>query len=350
MHNLLIMQIEINLLSGESTPMTFRSLFLTAFMSMLLLVGGVVSAQDFDPCFGLSADDCAVINDASANGVGDATAFTLEVSIEFSADNIPDELLTSTTFSLVGAIDIAEAPDSELGVEMAGSFDISATENGEPVDGMGTLEVRLVDDVIYIVDPEGEAASVDVLALLESDAVDAQLDALGLGDDAGADDAMDELPVDMAQIFALLDILNLPGLLNYERAGDDFIFTVDLSALQALLEEDNEALLNSIVETASEIEPSAAFIIPAIPALISNGIIEITQTVDTGANIVTNISFDMDLAVSLGALTTGDSAAPATSVILDTELGITNLDNIGAIEPIEGAEDVTEELLQGLGG
>lgn len=329
--------------------MTFRSLFLTAFMSMLLLVGGIVSAQDFDPCFGLSADDCAVINDASANGIGDATAFTLEVSIEFSADNIPDELLTSTTFSLVGAIDIAEAPDTELGVEMAGAFDISATENGEPVDGMGTLEVRLVDDVIYIVDPEGEAVSVDVLALLESDAVDAQLGALGLGDDADAD-AMDDLPVDTTQIFALLDILNLPGLLNYERAGDDFIFTVDLSALQALLEEDNAELLNDIVETASEVEPTAAFIIPVIPSLISNGIIEINQTVDTGANIVTNISFDMDLAVSLGALTTGDSAAPATSVILDTELGITNLDNIGAIEPIEGAEDVTEELLQGLGG
>ncbi|MEL6405821.1 MAG: hypothetical protein AAFR81_15740 [Chloroflexota bacterium] len=327
--------------------MKLRSLFLTATMSIMLLLGGVVNAQDFDPCFGLSGDDCATINDASANGIGDAEAFTLNVFIDFAMDNIPDEVTSAIGFSMEGAIDIAVAPDSLVGFEMAGELTFAGTLNDEDPEPE-TLDIRLVEDIVYVSDGE-EAFSVDVVQLLESDAIDAQLDGLGLGMDADPEDVAGELPVDIAQVFALLDILNLPGLLNYERAGDEFIFTVDLSALQALLEEENEDLLNTIVETAAEVEPTAAFIIPVIPSLISSGIIEVNQAVDTDLNIVTDISFDMDIEVSLGALTTGDASAPATTVFLDTDLGISNLDDIGAIEPIEGAEDITEELLSGLG-
>lgn len=328
--------------------MKFRSLFLTAIMSIMLVMGGVVSAQDFDPCFGLGLDDCAAINDASANGLGDAEAFTMNVFIDFAADNIPDEVTSAIGFGMEGAIDFAQA-DNMVGLEFAGELTFTSSQNGEASDG-GTFDIRLVEDLLYISDGE-EAFSIDIAQLAESDAVTAQLDGLGLGmdEELDAEDVAGELPVDIAQIFALLDILNLPGLLAYERAGDDFTFTVDLSALQALLEEENEELLNTIVETASEIEPTAAFIIPVIPSLISNGIIEINQTVDPALNIITDISFDMDLEVSLGALTTGDSTAPATTVFLDTDLGVSNLDDIGAIEPIEGAEDITEDLLMGLG-
>lgn len=333
--------------------MKFRSLFLVVFMMMTLLVAGVANAQDgmLDPCLGLSADDCAVINDASANGLNGAESFTMDLSIIFSAGNIPDESMSAVTFSQIGVMDVATNEASMIGSDIAGSFDVSFSQNDGDLEEQ-LIEFIIVDDILYF-SMEGEWLSVDITRFLEDEGLQAQLEGFGLNpeDLMGADDGAmaDDLPVDIEGLLPLLDVLNLPGFLNYERMGDDFVFTVDFSALQALLEEDNAELLNSIVSAAAEVEPTAAFIIPAIPTLINEGTIQITQTVDTGANIISAIGFDMNFAMALGALTTGDASAPATTVDLNVNIGLSNLDAVGAIEAPANATDITDDVLDGMG-
>lgn len=327
-----------------------HSILLTLLALFTLFMGSVAQAQEgFDLCFGLAEADCAAINAASANGIGDAESFTLDLSIDLAVDNIAEEGMTAFTFAMDGALDFAMS-DSETGVAMAGAFDLSFSQNGGDVTEQ-TIELALVDDFAYFnVDGEGWQ-SVDLMRLIEDETFTAQLDAFGVDADTGEIDEamMEDLPVDPMALMPLLQILDLPGFLNYERMGDDFVFTIDLSALQALLEEENEELLNSIIEVASEVDPSAAFFIPAIPALINTGTITVTQTIDPNLNIINHIGFDVNLEANLLQLSTGDPQAPATTVFLDVDLGISNLDGVSGLEAPADAEDITDTLLMMFG-
>lgn len=353
--------------------MKIRSTFITVLAFLALVIGGAVQAQDdmgFDPCFGLAEADCAVINEASANGLGDAESFTLDVSIDFAGDEL------GALFGLVGGF----APDMDLGAiaelnaatftfdgsfnvvmggedtsdNLAGSFTTAFSRNGE-APTVFAFDVIIADDLLYLNDGNGWQ-SVDLERLSENEALAGGMDMLGMDSDGDMEDMDDEdmeagddmlAGIDMEGLVGIIGILDLPGFLSYERMGDDFAFNVDFSVLQQLLEEENEDLLNELVITASEIDPSFAFFIPLLPTLINDGNIYVNQTVDPELNIVTGLDFNTDLTLALGIL---EGNPNLTTVNLETSFDFSNIDAVTATEAPADAVDVTDEAAEWLEG
>lgn len=343
--------------------MKFRNIILTLVALFTLLVGGVANAQDdmgIDPCFGLDADNCAVINSASANGVGDAESFTIDFSIDFEGTDVDsifgligsfsgdpsaaEDAVSTVTFTLDSNIDVAMS-DSMTGIYLAGDFTLTSSTDGGEVEEQN-VEVLIVDDILYIADgaAEGEWVSINLLELLTDEDFSAQVG--DITETIGGGDAMAEAGVDPNSFTALLSIINLPGFLSYERAGDDFVFNIDFAVLQQLLEEDNEELLNELVTVGAEIDPTLAFFIPAIPTLISSGNFTVTQTVDTGDNRISNIAVGSNLDLALGALT---GTAAVTNLDLLVNIGINNLNGVSQQSAPAEATDITGSVLGAVG-
>lgn len=318
--------------------MKLRSLFLTMLI-MATMVFGSVAAQDSvldSPCMNLGADDCAVITDAQANGLGDATSLTIEIDMIIEVIGIPgtEGEPGSMSFEMSGAIDIAEGAGFLVPLNMAGAFDISATQDGAAMLPPMTLEFALVDDFFYYSDPfTGEWAGVDVLVLMSSDEFNEMLAPLMEGDTS----ALGVDAPDMESLLPLLGLLELPGFLDYSRDGDDFIITVDFAALQALNDEENSALLLALDNALTESDESLAGMAAVLPMLISEGIIQVIQSVDTDLNIVDNIEIITFLEIVLGA----------DPFVLDMDINIALTDLDGAQEPTapEQFEDMTGDFV-----
>lgn len=337
--------------SGEKF-MKFRSILLSVVASMMLLFASVASAQDIDPCFGLSADDCATINAAVANGVGDATSFTLDYTIDFQVGgtgSLTDGEIESFKFANQGSIDLAQADGMfpiNAGFVTAAQFD--------DLVGVGmnelAVEVRLLDGVAYLQDPmSGGWISLDLLETMASPEFNEALSDLPVdpNDPMGALDAAGLGDFDPTALFALVELIDLPGLIIYERAGDVFTFTIDLTALQVLNTPEYEEELNNLIEVASEIDPTAAFLIPTIPALVSEGTIEVVYTLD--GDMLAGMDFYTNLDIALGMMT-GDMSADPITVDLAFEMDIINLDAAAIPAVPEDATPISPEELGGLLG
>lgn len=341
--------------------MKFRSLLLVVVMLASLALSGLVSAQDMgiDLCFGLSEEDCAAIDAASANGIGEATTFTQTQSIEFTLTGLPApeeaaDAPTEISFSQSGSVDIdLNGAGTLLSYNAAASFTLSGSGPEATFSDM-LIEIRLIDDVLYVknlgsligdMEIEAEWSSIDLAALMGDPAISAALPT----DDTGDLD-LEALPVelpDVESLFVLLDIINLPGLIAYERAGDDFVFTVDLTALAALLEEGNEELLDSVVDAVNEINPAGSLFVTVVPVLIQQGTIEVIQTVNTGANIVESLDFNVNFSADL-AMFLGTTEPIAGSLAFNS--ANSNFDNITPIVAPEGAVPFDTSGLTGMLG
>lgn len=307
--------------------MKARILFLTV-LALLLGVAGAAFAQDdlpLDLCFGLSAEDCAVINEASANGIGDAQSYTQELSIEFSLSNFPsEEGPVSVTFNSQSRFDTVLLDDGSALVQ--GTVDFSA--NDGMTDTEGSFEVRIVDNVLYLQDPQGSGAWIG-LDLNETDALDAATDTTM--DEAG------EL-VDPTMVDTLVALTELPGLLSYTRDGDVFRFVLDITAMRLLLEPENEDLLLDLSDMASELNPAGGLLVMTLPTLFESGEITVTQTVNPERNIVETLEFGIDASANLAALLTGDANAGPTDVFLRVVTTSSNYDNV-SLEGLTAPED-----------
>jgi hypothetical protein len=313
--------------------MKLRSLFLTMLI-LFAMVLGAVAAQDMpmNDCLNLGADDCAIVNGAYAN-LTTLTNFTLELDVAFEAAGLPDETMSSLTFDMSGAINVTEGMGMMLPVNMGGGFDIEATQNGEPALPPMSIEFALVDDFAYFTDPfSGFWSGIDLVALLSSEEFGSMLDSAMAGDTS----ALGVDTPDMATILPLLAVLDLPGFLNYERDGDDFVFTIDFAALQALNDPENAGLLAGIDAALTEADPSMAGMAAALPMMISDGQIEVVQSVNTDLNIVDNIAVTAYLELAMGV-------EPIT-VDLAVNLALTNIDEAPAAEAPAEFEDMTSQL------
>lgn len=355
--------------------MKLRSTILTVLAFFALMSGALVQAQDdmgldIDPCFGLAEADCTVINEASANGIGDATSFTVDVSIDFSGSELSELFgafamfggemdmgalseINDVTFVFDGTFDVAMDEESETG-SIAGSFTMSFSQNDGEVTEMA-MDVILLEDMAYFNEGDGWQ-SIDLTRLEESDALAGLEDmASGFGMDMGMmdmgdeDDMDDEDAMDMMggmfsedSLGALLGLLDLPGFVVYERSGDDFAFDVDFTALQVLLTDEYEDVYTEIVTSAAEVDPIMAFLIPSLLTIFEEGTISIVQTVDTDANIVSAIDLDVNLSLSL-ALLTGE--ANTSDILLGTTIALSNLDDVTMTEAPADAVDATDEVI-----
>lgn len=322
--------------------MKLRSLFLLVALLAAMFVGAV-SAQDempFDPCFGLSADDCAYINDASAADMGAINNLTFTMDIAFSATGIPgatpEDPTSSLTFNLNTAIDIVEGQNPALPVNAGGVINVDFND-GMSGDSLA-IDLSLVDGIFYILDPTtGQYQGIDLVAamsdptFLEQFGLDATAPDLGLGAMTG----MDMSNMDMEALASLVDLVNLPGLITYTRDGQVFTFTIDLTTMAILLTPEYEEQLNTIVEAVSAIDPSLGMFIPLIPTVLKEGTITITQTVNAELNAVDTIGFAVDARVDT-AMLSGVADSEPVVVTLDVTLNIGNFG--GASQPAAPAE------------
>lgn len=345
--------------------MKFRSILLTVLTFLALLSGTVVQAQDdmgFDTCSGLSEADCAVISEASENGLGDATSFTVDISLDFTGSELSGLFgalaafgmdmdlgsiasVNDLSFAFDGTFDVAMDEENETG-SLAGSFTTTfALDDGDVTEI--ALDVIVLEDFAYINDGEGWK-SIDLERLAESEIAAGMMgmtDMMGMGGDDEAADG-EEAANPMGDLEGMMDsmsgLLEVPGFITNERAGDDFVFAVDFTALQLLLTDDYTEMYTDIITTASETDPTMAFLIPTILTIIEEGNISIVQTVDTDANIISAIGLDASLSVNLAMLT---GEATTSDMSLTANIAFSNLDGVSMAEAPADAVDGTDDFI-----
>lgn len=322
--------------------MKLRSMFM-ALIAIFMMVG-VAAAQDmpFDPCFGLGADDCAYINAANANGVGDATSFSIAWTLEVSGAGIPDPTMSEFSFSSNGSIDLVESTNPVLPINAGSVQEVAFSGMGD--EGAVTVEFRLVDGLLYLQNPEdGTWISIDLVAVMSDPAfMEDALGQAGLPFNPMTGEGMENMP-SMETLLPLFEILNMEGFITYVRDGETFTWTVDLTALNALFAAENQATLDSIVALATEIDPengpAIGFMLPSIVALVQEGTITVTQVVNPELNIVERIGFTTDLSMDLATMMTGEAGEP-TLVNIAFWADLTNLNSAAAPVAPEGATPV----------
>lgn len=310
--------------------MKLRTLFLSLVFLLALSVASVAQAQD-DLCFGLSEEDCNVINEAYANTT--PTAFTQTFSIDFLMTGLPDTPDIAFSVSGTGPIMLTEGdiPANFEFLPMSVAFTDFAT--GEAVSA--DLSVKLVDGVFYIQDPESEEwAGLNLMEALEDPALAGQLGALGV-DPATLSDpdaAMEDLPIDpFATLGALTALTDVEGFLTYSRDGDVFTFVADFAPVLAS-DEFNEAL----TQLSQDMEDPSIMQLGALaPVLLDNGVITVQQSVTDG--VVTGVAFNTALTLNAGMLA-GDPEMAPIDISLDFNVNISELGAMFDITAPENAE------------
>lgn len=322
-----------------------KARFFLALVIVLSIVFGAIQAQDFNPCFSLSADDCAAIEEATANTavfLAGTSSFTIDMDISFSAEDIPGEEgeSTSLSYSQVGAIDIVLNSEAQTGVNAYGYFDIAANDGSEDIEM--AIEFWLVDDVAYFVDPSTETLySIDVLRLIEEGDFDATM--------SDPTEALEDLPVDLEAFAPALALIGLPGLLDHVRDGDNFVFTVDFGALT---DPANAEAIAAVIASVSETDPEAGAELESymqlLPMMLEAGTINVTQGLNADLGIVDQFALEGNFVVATGMLM-GDPQLPATTVDLGVFMGLGNFDAVENPTAPEGAEDITDQVLETFG-
>jgi hypothetical protein len=285
--------------------MKLRNLCVIFLLAILMLLPAVASAQELDPCLGLSEADCDLINTATENTLATVDSFVQTFSIDFSVD---DGTGTSLTFNLQGSGPVMglSGGNPMFGAVMDVQF---SSPDG---DGSAQVEARLIDGVMYVRDTATEAwQSINLnettAAFNDPNAVSGLLESAGLPFDpalltGGGSGEMSE--EDQAAMMAMMGVMGqamtlvqTPGFLGYVRAGDDFTFTMDL--LPLLNNPEFDALGESLSAGGEEMAQAAAAL-PMLKTLVQEGKLTVTQRVDTAATVVTGITFTTDFTVAAG--------------------------------------------------
>lgn len=349
--------------------MRLRMLGLSLIMLVLLTVSSVVGAQDtsFDPCFGLDGADCDVINTAFAAGLP-TDNYTLNMSIDFSfmgQSFDPEVPAAEVLFNMTGSINVAQG---EFTPNVSGLFTLNASSANlgqlaalaggapagdeevaiDPIEGL-VIEFRIVDDLLYFINPEdGTWQSLDLIAVLEDPALEQGIQGLPINPNDLEGEAAEALgDVDVASVeMALGAIANLPGLFAYTRTGDDFAWVMDLTALAQLQEEENAdtlAALGNAVASATGDEEAAAQVDVALGLVLGllgpGSTISVTQSVDATGSFVESLAFDTVLEIAL-----------LGSVNLDVDMSFDNYDGVTPAVAPEDATVIDPEQLTGVLG
>jgi len=303
-----------------------RILFVTLILALMLSLIPAVTAQDL--CFGLSAEDCAAIDEATMTTLTTANSFNMDFSIDFAVTGTPDG---DFNFDLTGsgplAIDMM-AGEGSIPVNMDLTMDVAFDGMGE--NGSGTVGFMIVDGIAYVNPGDGSWMGVDILQAMEDPSVTGGLPvdpaALAEGDFSG-------LPVDPTAFMGVAEslpaLLEIPGAITYVRNGDVFSFDLDFAAIAASPE------FADILAQAGEAagDDSIAPMAMMIPMFLNSGTINITQTVTDGA--VTGLTFATNAVVN-----TGEEGVPPVTVDLLFTVNVSDINAEFSFAAPEGAEMV----------
>lgn len=327
---------------NERVELNMKIRLFVALLIVLIALLGVAYAQELNPCFSLSEDDCTLVGEASLNTatfLAGVESFSVDVEMSMSADDIPDS--DPFSFEVTGTADFIRNEDAQVGIDAYGLFDIAADIEGEAMEA--TFEFWIVDDVLYFINPDDEGLySVDLVELME------EVDFEAMMEDA-AEDPTEVLGgglIDDEAAEAVLQLLALPGLLDWVRDGDDFVFTIDLGALT---DPDNEEVLEEIAEQIGETDPATGAqlesMLPLLPMMLEEGTITFTQSLNSELNIIDQISLEMNFVIATGMMM-GDPELPSTTADFLFTMSLGNFDGAESPEAPEGAEDITEDVIE----
>jgi hypothetical protein len=332
--------------------MKLRSLFIT-FVTVMMLTFGAASAQDFDPCFGLSDADCAEINTATQASIATlatAESFSTGWSIDFALSGLAGLGLPDITFNNAGTIDVTSSmnPVIPFNVGIMQDVSFSGFEQGD-----GSLDIRVVDGFLYIENPNPELEewiSIDLVEIASDpegfandflgEAGLGDLDTLGV-DPAEPEAVLEDLPVDPMQLLALTELVTIDGVTNYTRDGNTFSFVVDLTALSAIYEPGNEELVNNLNMLLDTADPSGALsqTLPDLLMLIDQATITVTQQINPDLGAVDTIGFSINATFdAMGMMMGMESGQEPASITLDFQTNVNNLGSAPAAVAPENAE------------
>jgi hypothetical protein len=289
--------------------MKFRSFILSLILTLSLFFGAVAQAQEVDPCLGLSADDCAVINGAFGNAFLAAQSFKIDYTVDFAVTGVPEGDITFThTGSGPVALDLAAAFPLSLGLNTTNAW------NSPDGPGSGDVELRIVDGIMYIFD--GSAwMGVNLVEAMNNPDLAGQLGVPLPTSPEALDDLSGQLGGAMTpeMMDAVMSLVSVPGFLNYVRNGNTFTFTADLKPVLSAPE--FTTALTAIGEAAGD--PSIAMLGGIAPMILTTGVITVDQTVNTELNIIDDFRFAVDAEIN-GAMLDPNMTTPVKLTLVFT--------------------------------
>lgn len=352
--------------------MKHRSLLIIFAVLLLMILPATIGAQDISEteiCFGLDEADCLFLDSASDNmdSLSEAgSSFTLEYDLDFSMSGLTEELPLPLPEEFMGLLD----GQSSFAFVSSGAVDIVIGDDGEPETFGAVLdiaygeadsdelvavpvEMRMVDNTLYMLNPESgtwQGASLDIgetdvelMAEIESMPINPMTGELNTG-------MTDMIPdTETLHSIDLAGLAELPGLATQVREGDDFILTIEFSALSELLEEENAELFEEIAASLAAIDQGLGFMFVMLPAMpFEEGSMTIVQHVDTDLNIIDSIDVSLALNVNLMQFMGQVDGEPIT-MYLDFAADISNVGSApAAVAPAEFEEVDLLDLLGGI--
>ena len=294
--------------------MKTRLLALMAVLLLALALVPVVSAQDDPGCFGLSSEDCDLLDRATANTLS-ASSFFHEWSLDVTITGLDTVAALAPESGITGDIDLSVSGSGPLSFtpDIADVLQLQQTASYELIMGTdtqsGSAVLTVVDGVLYA-ELDGETVGMPLEeAIEEADpSVDANINPANLAD------LMEVEPTSLAIRGTSAGVPpSLAVFFNFERAGDEFVFTTDVGGL--LNSEEFSALLPLVLALAGEelgdLGDTQDLVeqLPQFMAAIDSNI-TIIQSVDPVAELVTGFVFDIDFAFDLGMAAGAPGAFP----------------------------------------
>jgi hypothetical protein len=268
--------------------MKVRSFLQSSVLALMVATAGFVSAQESD-CLNLSADDCAYLNTAIANGAAAlGSSFQYDFTIDATVSGIPES--EDAEFHVVGTGPVIANAGAEVPLNFGATMDVNYTDGTNP--GSATLEVRLVDDIIYVKNPEdGKWVGTSAVDALES--FQSQMESNPMMPAAGGMD-LSSLGLDEEDLTAIMALPEAEGFLDFSRSGETFTFTADVGSL--LGSEEWTAFTTQITPKLQQNPDMAqvAGMLPLLPMILPEAKIQVVQVVDPSVNAVTEMSILID--------------------------------------------------------
>lgn len=327
------------------------SLLLAALMALFVPTTSAQMGGTFDPCFGLSQADCAVINNATAN-MATVTSFvqTFKLKVEMSGFEMPD-MSSNLDFQVTGSGPVSLTRSGlNLNLPMTVSFSGQTAEVG----------FHVVDDIVYLALPEGVVGIQGATQLAETvigSSMGGSMDMLGgMGDMMSLDMLGSFLPINQYFTHVRKPDTNVMGM-----TLSPFVFTADIGGM--IKSPEVSMIISSLIPMLSggmggaDLPAEVGDVMQALPNLLRSLDFKFDATQYVGAdNYIHKLTFNMIFAFDPTTLESlvpdglGDVGGPFRMVInFDVEL--TQINQPQTVVAPEGAVIVTaDQILDIIGG
>jgi hypothetical protein len=352
--------------------MKSRFLSLLLVIAVMLALVPAVSAQGGEDltCLQLSEADCAILQTAMANSEA-IQSFMMDFGFDVALTGLGtlgmmmggDAAMADMAINVTGngplSYDMEAMPPLSTSLSITGNFDDGIAPEA------GTIEMIMVDGIIYVREGEGQWEGVTFEDAMNSMDPDTQAMLGGLmggdlsalpagaltpGELAGGD------PTAMLEQLGIgaeaLNIMNIPGFITQSRVADTvvdgqtmYVFETVIDSGPLFASPDFQTILNGVLGSVSGESADAAEIAMLAPMLLSGLSVNVTLSQWIGADdmFVHGMSFDMvaglDLAVLFGAAGgEGEMQLPPITLTIGFDLNLSDINGTFDIVAPEGAK------------